>query len=343
MSREMDVELSIHTPYYMDLVSNSDLTDRCNRQHQMGRGRDRRSHGRHPMVVTHLGLYGDGDRKEGQRRPSLENVERLHGVVGGQQAENRWWAWRPQTAARRLFGSLDEIPGDLRQHQGNGAVINFAYVHAREAGGIEGAAGLRGPPGPREDYVDGHYYTHFSGVEHEAGNEKRITPIKKGDLRFEPLAEFLADENPDISIISSSPLLEHDAMYMKVIYERVLTKRVAKEARAKKSNNKAPEAAEDEEDLAEDLELDDIDKPPGSRSTPRGARRRTEEGGPQEREEGRQEEVIMEGDAVQTSARFILGEMEAALAPSTPMPWRRRSGPSCRPGPCSSTASAAQA
>ena len=82
--------------------------------------------------------------------------------------------------------------------------------------------------------VKGQYYTHFSGVEHEAGNEKRVTPIKKGDLRFEPLAEFLVEENPDCTIISSSPLLEHDAMYMKVIYERILTKKVSKETKVKK-------------------------------------------------------------------------------------------------------------
>ena len=102
-------------------------------------------------------------------------------------------------------------------------------------------------------------------MEHEGGNEKRITPIKKGDLRFEPLADFLVDEDPNITVISSSPLLEHDAMYMKVIYERVLTKRVAKELKNRKANKAEKKSAihdEEEEDLAEDLELDEIDKPP---------------------------------------------------------------------------------
>ncbi len=59
-----------------------------------------------------------------------------------------------------------------------------------------------------------------------AGTSGGVTPIKKGDLRFEPMAEYLADANLNATIISSSPLLEHDAMYMKVIYERVMTKRV---------------------------------------------------------------------------------------------------------------------
>ena len=72
------------------------------------------------------------------------------------------------------------------------------------------------------------FYTHFSGVHHEGGNEKRYTPIKKGDLKFEPLAECILDNDLPITIISSSPLLEHDAMYMKVILERVMLKREAK-------------------------------------------------------------------------------------------------------------------
>jgi deoxyribonuclease-4 len=80
------------------------------------------------------------------------------------------------------------------------------------------------------------FYCHFSGIEHDNGNKKRSTPIKKGDMRFDPLADCILD-NKDfkITIISGSPLLEHDAMYMKVILDRVKTKR---EQRALKKDNK---------------------------------------------------------------------------------------------------------
>src|SRR2546428_322116 len=80
----------------------------------------------------------------------------------------------------------------------------------------------------------GHIHAHFSGVEHADGNELRYTPIKKGDLRFEPLAECLLDEDYDLTIVSSSPLLEHDAMYMKVILERVLAKRLMRPTKPEK-------------------------------------------------------------------------------------------------------------
>lgn len=267
MGREMDVELSMHTPYYMDLASNSELTERCmdnirwagTMTEQMGGG----------LVVTHLGLYGEGNRKQAKKN-----------IVDNVAAIMEWWEdnkLRPllglETSGRQeVFGSLEEILEICDNIKGTVPVINFAHIHAREAGGLREPQDFGALLDRVKDYVDGRFYTHFSGVEHEGGNERRITPIKKGDLKFEPLADFLADENPNITIISSSPLLEHDAMYMKVIYERVLTKRVAKESKVKRNDRKGTEDEEDE-DLAEDLELEDIDKPPKIKERPRAEKK----------------------------------------------------------------------
>ncbi len=44
------------------------------------------------------------------------------------------------------------------------------------------------------------FYSHFSGVEHNNGNKKRCTPIKKGDMRFDPLADCILD-NKDFKIL----------------------------------------------------------------------------------------------------------------------------------------------
>lgn len=95
-----------------------------------------------------------------------------------------------------------------------------------------------------EPYCKGRIHTEFAGVEHEDGNEKRLTPIKKGDLKFEPLAEALCEMKKDITVISGSPLLEHDAMYMRIINERVLAKRVAKALKEKKKLESAAAAEE---------------------------------------------------------------------------------------------------
>ena len=48
-----------------------------------------------------------------------------------------------------------------------------------------------------------------------------------------PLAECMLENNFDVTVISSSPLMEHDAMYMKVIYERLALRKEMKLTRGK--------------------------------------------------------------------------------------------------------------
>jgi deoxyribonuclease-4 len=135
-----------------------------------------------------------------------------------------------------VFGTMEEIAAIAKKYSGVIPVINFAHLHARTNGLLK----------RKEDFQkvfddakamtgDCVFYTHFSGVEHEGGNEKRYTPIKKGDLKFEPLAECVLDNDFEITIISGSPLLEHDAMYMKVILERVQLKREIKVTKLEKA------------------------------------------------------------------------------------------------------------
>lgn len=253
MGKEMDVQLSMHTPYYMDLSSNSELTERCIDNIRWAGTMTDQMDG--TMVVTHLGLYGEGSKKQAKKN-----------ITDNIAAVMEWWEdnkLRPKlglemSGRQEVFGSLEEVLELCDEVKGTVPVINFAHVHARESGGLREPQDFGALLDKVKDYVNGHFYTHFSGVEHEGGNEKRITPIKKGDLKFEPLAEFLAEENPNITVISSSPLLEHDAMYMKVIYERVLTKRVAKEIKGKKSDKKGAKDG-DEEDEEEEVEIETPD------------------------------------------------------------------------------------
>ncbi len=227
MGDQLDVRLSMHTPYYIDLASNNDLTSRSmNNIRWAGMVTDQMDG---DVVVTHMGLYGNRD-KETAAENILENIQELM----------EWWrdcgldpVLGLETSGRdEVFGTLNEILDICDQVEGTIPILNLSHYHARESGI------LREP----EDYEDlfdevrgwtnGHLYTHFSGVEHEGGSEKRFTPIKKGDLRFEPLAEYLVENMPEMTIICSSPLMEHDAMYMRVIFERLLSKKMGKMIKA---------------------------------------------------------------------------------------------------------------
>jgi deoxyribonuclease-4 len=228
MGSELDVALSMHTPYYIDLAGEGDLTRKSMDSIRWAGMMTQEMGGN--MVVTHMGLYGNLSKRE-----AFENIaDRLGEIVA-------WWESNKlaprlglETSGRKeVFGGLDEILELCARFDRLVPIFNFAHLHARNNGMLREPEDFAEVFDQVRSYVGDLNYTHFSGVEHEGGNERRVTPIKKGDLRFEPLAEYLADANPNAVIISSSPLLEHDAMYMKVIYERVLTKRVSKGKKGK--------------------------------------------------------------------------------------------------------------
>lgn len=226
MADELDVALSIHTPYYMDLVGDGELSFRSMDAIRWG-GLMAQELGA-TVVVTHMGLYGGASPRTALKRitekiSELAKWYRRQGISVpiGLELSGR----------QEIFGSLQEVLKVCREVDGVIPVINFAHYHAREGGILREPKDFHRLLDSCAEFVDREFYTHFSGVEHEGGNEKRFTSIKKGDLRFEPLAEVLVDRNEPVTVISGSPLLEHDAMYMKVILERVLAKKVSREAK----------------------------------------------------------------------------------------------------------------
>ncbi|MBU1159451.1 MAG: TIM barrel protein [Candidatus Thermoplasmatota archaeon] len=234
MAEELDVALSIHTPYYMDLVSDGELSFKSMDSIRWGGVIAKELGG--TMVVTHLGLYGETNPKVAQKRIK-EKVTELAGWYKKQKIPAP--IGLELSGRQEIYGSLSEITKLCKGIDGVVPVINFAHYHAREDGQLKDQKNFETLLESTNDLVKGEYYTHFSGVEHDSGNEKRYTSIKKGDLRFEPLAEAIVDRNDSITIISGSPLLEHDAMYMKVILERVLAKKVSKEVKTVSKKEKA--------------------------------------------------------------------------------------------------------
>ncbi len=239
MAKRLDVNLSIHTPYYMDLGSNNEMTENCINSIRHAAlimnalGGD--------IVVTSLGLY-DGKTDE------EEIDENIYNNVADIM---EWWqgcGLTPRlgieiTGQQDVFGSLDQVLDICEQIDGLVPVVNFSHHHSRTNGSLLEVDDFLDILEQVEPFSDGKIHTAFAGVEYNDGNEKRLTPIKKGDLKFEPLAEALIEMKPDATIISTSPLLEHDAMYMKIIHERVLAKKVAKDIKERKKAEMAAAAA----------------------------------------------------------------------------------------------------
>lgn len=241
MARRHDVKLSLHTPYYMDLGCDMGSEDEeeaaiANQYFEVLRqsgivtnalGGD--------VVVTNAGLYDDKKRSREQTEENIRN---------NLDAVTSWWKYmglKPHlgievTGQQDVFGSLDQVL-DLCDEFRDVLVpvLNFPHYQARTKGSLNTSSDFVDLINTFAAYSPDGIYASFSNVEFTPdGNEKWLTPLKKGELRFERLAEALADLKPEMTLISSSPLLEHDAVYMRTLTERVLSKKAAKYLREKK-------------------------------------------------------------------------------------------------------------
>jgi len=234
LARNLDIELTLHTPYYMDLTGSDHLTEKSHDSIKWG-GLLAQALGAE-IIVTHLGLYGTYSKKEALRRIT-SNLRKLRD----------WYKKNKLTpnigienaGRQEVFGDFQEILSICKSVKGIVPVLNFAHKHAREAGSMRTKEDFAETLEKVKKYVKKRFHTHFSGVEHEGGNEQRYTPIKKGDLRFEPFAECLMDDSYYVTLISSSPLLEHDAMYMKMIVERVLARKLGRDVQVTKTEKES--------------------------------------------------------------------------------------------------------
>ncbi|HKS59523.1 MAG TPA: TIM barrel protein, partial [Thermoplasmata archaeon] len=224
LAKALDVDLTLHAPYYVDFFGSQEARARSIRQIQwagvLAYGLGAR------LTVTHLGFYGPGDR--GDTLQELADITR----------QLRDWLSEYSRGAVRLgiepsghpdvFGSREELIDLAHRVKGVVPVMNLPHLAARERTNFEEAVQVKPVIEQFVGASGGELYMNFSGVEFYGPGEFRLTPIKRGQVRFDPVAEVLADRDYNATVISSSPLLEHDAMYIKLLYERALTKRWTK-------------------------------------------------------------------------------------------------------------------
>ncbi|MCI4320972.1 MAG: TIM barrel protein [Thermoplasmata archaeon] len=224
LARALDVDLTLHAPYYVDFFGSQEARERSMHQIQwasvLAEGLGAR------MAVTHLGFYGPGSRSD-----SVQELTEVARELSDWLKEYSHGSVRlgiEPSGHPDVFGSREEILEVAHQVKGVVPVLNLPHLAAREHKIFETPDDLRPIV---EEFVKasgGELYMNFAGVEFYGPGEFRLTPIKRGQARFDPVAELFADREYDVTVISSSPLLEHDAMYMKLLYERALAKRYAK-------------------------------------------------------------------------------------------------------------------
>jgi len=223
-AKENDVELHVHAPYYINLAASDEELDTsfdkiiysATLAQKMGA----------KSVVVHPGYYGaEGEKKTLKR--IIRNVKKLQGNLKKDKIKIKLAI--ETMGKQKVFGSLEEIIKICSEVKDVIPAIGLGHIHARTNGGLK----------KREDFEEifdklkplrlKHYLIHVTGVMYENGNEFYHVPIKKGDMPLMPLIDLILDKKYDVTFISESPLLEHDAVYIRLQVEKAIMKRTGKE------------------------------------------------------------------------------------------------------------------
>lgn len=223
-AKENDVEMHVHAPYYINLAgSGEELNISIEKILYSSRIADKMGA---KTVVIHPGFYGEHTEKKTSKK-IIKNAKKIQGIFKKEKIKVKLGI--ETMGKQKVFGSLDEIIEICNNVKGVTPVVGLGHIHARTNGGLK----------KREDFEEvfaklkplrlKHYLIHLTGVMYENGNEYYHIPIKKGDMPLAPLIEIILDKNLNVTFISESPLLEHDAVYIRLQVEKAIMKRTGKE------------------------------------------------------------------------------------------------------------------
>ncbi len=268
LSHKTDIEMNLHGPYYAELLGDKRQRSRSLSKMEAAIQAAKVINARH--ITFHVGPYLEYSRgtaaNERVANVMAGVVERVGELWGDMSLEEEHVAFpwlnecEPalvgvETSGRQeLWGTLEEVLEVCNHVEGTTPVLNMAHLHARGHGRLRTSEDFGELFDEVRETLGGKtFFCHFSGVEHRMGNALHYTQIKKSDLKFEPLAEFLAEDGDwlDVTIISDSPLLEHDAMFMMQQYERAKNRLLEKQARDERRIKLALEQGLSPEELAE--------------------------------------------------------------------------------------------
>ena len=217
VAEKCDIELHVHAPYYINLAGDKRNVD-------IGMEKIRKSaHLAHIMgaktVATHTGFYASLSKKETMKR-IVKNIRRLRDELKKKGIEVPIGI--ETMGKKEVFGSLDEVIEVCKRVRGVVPVLDVAHIHARGNGCLKDKEDFQEIFNKIADLGFDHHLIHVTGVVYNEGGEMYHVPIRKGDMPLIKFMECILENDYHVTIISESPILEHDAVYSQILLDRAL-------------------------------------------------------------------------------------------------------------------------
>lgn len=220
---ENDVELYVHAPYYINLSDDDEVE--LSFEKIMNSARAAEMMGA-KIVIIHPGYYGEKSEKE-TLKSITKNLKVLQKKFKKEKISVK--IGLETMGKQKVFGSIDEIIEVSKHVSSVVPVLDIAHIHARGNGCLKTIEDFQEIFDKLSVLKLSHYLIHVTGVLYENGNEQYHLPIKKGDMPLTPLLDTIIDNDYNVSLISESPLLEHDAVYIRLQVEKAIMKRTGGE------------------------------------------------------------------------------------------------------------------
>ena len=211
LAHELQIILSVHAPYYVNLASKEPEKIRASRQRIL-QSCEMASYLGAGHVVFHAGFYQQRSPEQVYQIIKQEMVTLLEEI-----ARKNWpVVLAPETTGKgSQFGDLDELLR-LKQETGCHLCVDFAHLKARNLGKIDYDVVMGKLQGI------GLIHAHFSGIEWTGKGESRHLLTQEQDI--EELLHYLCQYRISANIINESPDPPGDAVKMKQILTQMIPK-----------------------------------------------------------------------------------------------------------------------
>ena len=217
VAEQLDITLTAHAPYYINLNSRSEETRIKSRDRLADSVRAANRCGA-LSVAVHLGWYHDDtpDRALVTAADELEKVLELIGDDRGAVTIN------PETSGRHAtIGTMDEIFRLSEQFEAVAPCIDWAHLYVREQWEDTAAEARRVLDAMKErlgtDVLD-RLHMHISGITANAGGERKHVILDEAGPDWRALLDVLRECRAGQVLICESPETEADAVTLKSWY-----------------------------------------------------------------------------------------------------------------------------
>jgi len=216
----LDVRLSVHAPYYINLNSQTDELMVKSDARLLAAARKGFLAGA-TDIIFHPGSYHNQPPEEVYARAKKKLIE----IVAILRGEGNTVQLRPETMGKgAMFGSLEETVQLSKEIDGIAPCIDIAHLHARTGNGAFNSY---------EEFTDmfrlvekelgrerGLHQMHFhiSGIEYSAKGERNHVPLQESDLHWQDFLRACVDFGVKGTIVAESPNIEEDAGLLQSTY-----------------------------------------------------------------------------------------------------------------------------